>query len=40
MLPIVIGDLTDVTITIDGTIKASKRHHKWPTHYDNVDHLF
>ena len=34
MLPIVIGDITDLTITIDGTIKVSKRHHKWPTHYN------
>ena len=28
--PIWAANITDMTITIDGTIKASKRHHRWP----------
>ena len=31
MLPIWANDVTNITITIDGTIKCSKRQHKWPT---------
>lgn len=31
MFPISASDITNMTITIDGTIKASKRHHRYPT---------
>ena len=33
--PIWAEDITNLTITIDGTIKASKRHHRWPNKVDS-----
>lgn len=36
MMPIWADNWTDVTITIDGTILASKRHHKYPLKDDRV----
>ena len=30
MMPAYAEDLNDLTITVDGTVKASKRQHRWP----------
>mmetsp|Transcript_6396 Transcript_6396/g.8550 ORF Transcript_6396/g.8550 Transcript_6396/m.8550 type:complete len:106 (-) Transcript_6396:1052-1369(-) len=40
MMPVAQRELHNLTITIDGTILASKRHHFWPHDGGKVAHLF
>ena len=41
MMPVWAGNFTNITITIDGVIKASKRHRHYPIfHNDKVRDLF